>query len=83
MVQKILALRSPVSIRHGCFYESIFQTKEAIATDKNLREIADWIGVDQVLYLEPSDLEEVLVQKSYVWAYQGEMPLNRGSAELH
>ena len=55
-----LAITCP-PIRYGCFYGIDFPDKrELIATDRSLQEIAEWIGVDRILYLEAIDLEEAI-----------------------
>ena len=72
-------------IRHGCFYGIDFpSTEELLATDRNLDEIADWIGVDQVFYLNTNDLEEAIGTKSLcMGCINGKYPTkNRGFEEF-
>lgn len=79
-----LAITCP-PIRHGCFYGIDFpDRRELIATDRNLKEIAEWIGVDQIIYLEASDLEEAIGTTSLcMGCIKGKYPtLNRGSEEF-
>lgn len=79
-----LAITCP-PIRHGCFYGIDFpDTRELIATDRNLNEIADWIGVDQILYLDTNDLEEAIGTNALcMGCINGKYPTqNRGSEEF-
>jgi len=48
-------------LRHGCFYGIDFpKESELIANDKNLEEIADYIGANRVIYLDEADLKEAV-----------------------
>ena len=48
-------------LRYPCFYGIDFpDSSELIANNKNVDEIAEWIGVNHVLYLEQEDLKEAL-----------------------
>ena len=79
-----LAITCP-PIRHGCFYGIDFpDTRELIATDRNLNEIAEWIGVDQILYLDTNDLEEAIGTNALcMGCINGKYPTqNRGSEEF-
>ena len=79
-----LAITCP-PIRHGCFYGIDFpDPRELIASDKNIQEIADWIGVDQVIYLEPDDLYKAIDnQHLCMGCIKGVYPTrNQGSQEF-
>lgn len=55
-----LAITCP-PLRHGCFYGIDFpKESELIANDKNLEQIADYIGANRVIYLDESDLKEAI-----------------------
>lgn len=48
-------------IRHPCYYGIDFPDPSVlVATDKDNAEISDWIGVDEVLYIDTDDLQEAL-----------------------
>ena len=79
-----LAITCP-PIRYGCFYGIDFpDQKELIAANRELEEVAEWIGVDKIIYLEPSDLEEAIGTKELcMGCIKGQYPTqNRGSAEF-
>lgn len=56
-------------LRHGCFYGIDFpKESELIANDKNLEEIADYIGANRVIYLDENDLREAIGKKDLCMA---------------
>ena len=51
-------------IRHPCYYGIDFPDPSVlVATNKNNDEIAQWIGVDEVLYIDTDDLQTALCSK--------------------
>lgn len=58
--QVTLAITCP-PLRHGCFYGIDFpRSEDLIANGKNVDEIAKWVGADQVIYIDESDLSEAI-----------------------
>jgi amidophosphoribosyltransferase len=52
-------------IRYPCFYGIDFpDEEELIANNKSIREIAEWVGVNEVIYLEEEDLIQALKIKN-------------------
>lgn len=48
-------------LRYGCYYGIDFPAaSKLIASNKEVDEIANFIGADQVIYLEPEDLKEAI-----------------------
>ncbi|GAB4015582.1 MAG: amidophosphoribosyltransferase [Bdellovibrio sp.] len=55
-----LAVTCP-PLRHGCFYGIDFpRSEDLIANGKSIPEIANWVGADQVIYIDEADLKEAI-----------------------
>ncbi|MBT7608244.1 MAG: amidophosphoribosyltransferase [Bacteriovoracaceae bacterium] len=55
-----LAITCP-PLRYACYYGIDFPNpEELIAKDKTLDQIADWVGANQVIYLDESDLVDAI-----------------------
>ncbi len=55
-----LAITCP-PLRYGCFYGIDFPAEdELIATGRTQEEIAQWVGANKVIYLDPADVTEAL-----------------------
>ncbi len=79
-----LAITCP-PIRHPCYYGIDFPDPSVlVATDRNTEEIAQWIGVDNVIYLEETDLYHAIEKKSLcMGCVTGKYPTqNRGREEF-
>ena len=46
---------------YGCFYGIDFPSPdELIANGRTIEEMADWVGANKVIYLDPDDLKEAI-----------------------
>ncbi|MEZ5525757.1 MAG: amidophosphoribosyltransferase [Pseudomonadales bacterium] len=55
-----LAITCP-PLRHGCFYGIDFPAEEQlIANGRSTEEIAEWVGANQVIYLDEEDLVDAI-----------------------
>ena len=65
-------------LRHPCFYGIDFpSSKELVASGKSLEDIADWIGVDHLIYLDESDLTDAIDNKICMGCINGCYPTER------
>ncbi len=63
-----LAITCP-PLRYACYYGIDFPNpEELIAKDKSIEEIASWVGVNKVIYLDQEDMKEGIGQKSLCMA---------------
>jgi amidophosphoribosyltransferase len=79
-----LAITCP-PIRHPCYYGIDFPDASVlVATDRNEQEIADWIGVDKVIYIDEHDLKHAIGKKKLcMGCIKGTYPTPiRGSEEF-
>lgn len=69
-----LAVSCP-PIQHPCLYGIDFPSpQELLANRKTIAEVADWIGVDQLIYLDTADLTAVLGTKICMGCVNSEYP---------
>ncbi|MCO4795212.1 MAG: hypothetical protein KC493_15955, partial [Bacteriovoracaceae bacterium] len=63
-----LAITCP-PLRHACYYGIDFPNpNELIAKDKDLDQIAEWVGANKVIYLDEDDLVEAIGKKDMCMA---------------
>ena len=65
-------------LRHPCFYGIDFpSSKELVASGKSLDDIAEWIGVDHLIYLDESDLTDAIDNNICMGCINGCYPTER------
>ena len=65
-------------LRHPCFYGIDFpSSKELVASGKTIDQIADWIGVDHLVYLDEFDLMDAIDNKICMGCINGCYPTER------
>ena len=73
----VLGITCP-PLRHPCFYGVDFPSnRELIASNKTVVEIAEWIGVDHLVFLEPEDLTESIGNELCMGCINGCYPTER------